>query len=769
MVAKIAEVVVNAPLLRSFHYSVPGDLGAELLRGHRVLVPFGHRTTTGVCVGFPRQSEVPELKPIQSILHPGCRFDEHLLELTRWISSYYRASWGEILEAALPPAIRKGKIKEQTTREIFALKSSEELLEEAGRIERRAAAQARLLKTLAEKGGLDLGLERSSLLKESGAAAASLRRLEKQGWVIEKTRVRRLDPYATEGAAMKPRKEPELNPDQAAALAAIEPAIDENKFRTWLLKGVSGSGKTEVYLRAIRRALEQGKRGLVLVPEISLTPQTVLRFKQALPGKKVAVLHSMLTPNERTSQWRDIQEAKADLVIGARSAIFAPLPDLGLIVVDEEHESSYKQDTSPRYHARDVAVMRGKLLDATVILGSATPSLETLHNANIGKYGLLELPRRATAHGLPQVHVVNLDGRFYSPSGKGLISHDLDRMIHRELKRGTQSILYLNRRGFTTYLHCTECGCVLNCDECDVSLTFHHGENVLRCHYCDLKEMVPTVCPDCNSREIRHSGVGTEKVVAEISRRFPEARILRLDRDTVRNHQQLKKALASFSRGDYDILVGTQMVAKGHDFPGVNLVGILLADTGLHFPDFRAAERTWQLLTQVAGRAGRGEHQGLAIIQTFSAEHNAVRFAASGDHEEFCRLELENRKVLGYPPFGRLVKILLSGKNEEAVEKEAGRIGELLRQASSPARRQEGSGSLSELKKTGAGALASRPRILGPAPAPLNKLQGKFRIQILIKSPTSAVNQRLLEKVEARLKTRRGVDLFIDVDPQSML
>jgi primosomal protein N' (replication factor Y) len=568
---------------------------------------------------------------------------------------------------------------------------------------------------------------------------------------------------------MKPRKEPELNPDQAAALAAIEPCIDRAGFTTWLLKGVSGSGKTEVYLRAIRRVLERGKRGLVLVPEISLTPQTVLRFKQALPGKKVAVLHSMLTPNERTSQWRDIQEAKADLVIGARSAIFAPLPDLGLIIVDEEHESSYKQDTSPRYHARDVAVMRGKLLEATVILGTATPSLESLYNASTGKYGLLELPRRATAHGLPRVHVVDLDGRFYSPSGKGLISPDLDRMLRRELKRGTQSILYLNRRGFTTYLHCLECGYVINCDECDVSLTFHHGENVLRCHYCDLKQMVPAACPDCRSREIRHSGVGTEKVVAEISRRFPEARVLRLDRDTVRNHQNLKNSLSSFSRGDYDILVGTQMVAKGHDFPGVNLVGILLADTGLHFPDFRAAERTWQLLTQVIGRAGRGEHQGLAIIQTFSAEHNAVRYAASGDHEEFCRLELENRKALGYPPFGRLVKILLSGKNEDSVEKEAARIGEILRQASSPARQPESSGSLSEIKKTGAGALASRPRILGPAPAPLNKLQGKFRIQILIKSPTSAVNQRLLERVEDRLKPRRGVDLFIDVDPQSML
>ena len=771
MVASIAEIVVNAPLLRSFHYSVPGDLGTDLRRGHRVLVPFGHRTATGVCVGFPAESEVPELKPIKSILHPECRFDEHLLELTRWISSYYRVSWGEILEAALPPAIRSGKAKELKLREVIALRSPGELLEEAGRIERRAAAQARILRKLAEDGPSDRAIERSRLLKESRESAASLDRLKEQGWLEEKTRVKRLDPYESETANLPPRQEPVLNPAQAAAVEALESGLDSAEFKTWLLYGVSGSGKTEVYLRALRRVLDKGGRGLVLVPEIALTPQTVLRFKQALPGRQVAILHSMLSPNERTSQWRNIQEGKADLVIGARSAIFAPIPDLGLIVVDEEHEPSYKQDTSPRYHARDVAVMRGKLLDVNVILGSATPSLESLHNAREGKYGLLELPERATTHGLPRVYVVQLDGSFYRSDGSGLISRELDRMVRKELERGAQSILYLNRRGFTTYIQCSECGYVLSCDECDVSLTYHRGDNLLRCHYCDLKEMVPSSCPDCRSKQLRHSGVGTEKVVAEISRRFPDARVLRLDRDTVRNHRLLRQALGAFSRGEYDILVGTQMVAKGHDFPGVNLVGILLADTGLHFPDFRAAERTWQLVTQVVGRAGRGDERGLAIIQTFSPDHYAIESAAKGEAEEFFRRELEYRRTLGYPPFGRLVKILLSGKVEEKVREEAARIGEILRQAASAdgSGGARDSGDLSELKKTWAGALASRPRILGPAPAPLNRLQGKFRIQILIKSPTSAVNQRLLERVKDRLKPRRGVDLVLDVDPQSML
>ena len=771
MVAPIAEIVVNAPLLRSFHYSVPSDLGTDLRRGHRVLVPFGHRTATGVCVGFPEESEVPELKPIKSILHPDCCFDEHLLELTRWISSYYRVSWGEVLEAALPPAIRSGKAKEQKLREVVALKSSAELLEEAGRIERRAAAQARILKKLAEKGADGRAVERSRLLKESRGSAASLNRLKEQGWLEEKTRVKRLDPYESETAKLPPRREPELNSAQAAALAALESSLDVGEFKTWLLYGVSGSGKTEVYLRALRRVLDKGGRGLVLVPEISLTPQTVLRFKQALPDRQVAVLHSMLSPNERTSQWRNIQEGKADLVIGARSAIFAPIPDLGLIVVDEEHESSYKQDSSPRYHARDIAVMRGKLLGANVILGSATPSLESLHNTHQGKYGLLELPERATTYGLPRVSVVQLDGSFYRSDGSGLISRELDRMVRKELARGAQSILFLNRRGFTTYVQCSQCGYVLSCDECDVSLTYHREDKLMRCHYCDMKEMVPSSCPDCRSTQLRHSGVGTEKVVDEISRRFPEARVLRLDRDTTRNHQLLRQALGSFSRGEYDILVGTQMVAKGLDFPGVNLVGILLADTGLHFPDFRAAERTWQLLTQVAGRAGRGDEQGLAIIQTFSPDHYAIQSAARGENEEFCRKELEYRRTLGYPPFGRLVKILLSGKVEANVREEAVRIGEILRQAASPGGSEaaQGSDGLSDLKKTGAGSLESRPRILGPAPAPLNRLQGKFRIQILIKSPTSAVNQRLLERVKDRLKPRRGVDLVLDVDPQSML
>ncbi|MDE0738412.1 MAG: primosomal protein N' [Planctomycetota bacterium] len=771
MATSIAEVVVNAPLLRSFHYSIPDNLEVELLRGHRVLIPFGPRTITGVCVGFPRESEVPKLKPITSILHPECRFDEHLLELTRWISSYYRVSWGEVLETALPPAIRSGKAKEQKIREVFALKEPEKLLAEAKKLRKKAAAQARILEKLAEKGSPDRAFERGRLLKEANAAAASLNRLRENGWLEEKSRVLRLDPYGTETANLTPREEPDLNADQAAALAALEASLDEGGFKTWLLHGISGSGKTEVYLRALRRVLSRGGRGLVLVPEISLTPQTVLRFKRALPGHRVAVLHSMLTPNERTSQWRNIQEGLADVVIGARSAIFAPIPDLELIVVDEEHESSYKQDSSPRYHARDVAVLRGKLLEANVVLGSATPALESLHNAREGKYGLLRLPRRATTHGLPRTHVVQLDGRFYNPDGSGLISRELDMMVRKELKRGAQSILYLNRRGFTTYLHCLECGCVLNCDECDVSLTLHRGENLLRCHYCDLKQMIPRQCPDCRSGKLRHSGVGTEKVVAEISRRFPDARVLRLDRDTVRNHQLLKEALGAFSRGEYDILVGTQMVAKGHDFPGVNLVGILLADTGLHFPDFRASERTWQLLTQVSGRAGRGEERGLAIIQTFSPGHYAIACAANGEDEEFCRKELEYRKTLGYPPFGRLVKILLSGKQEEAVCEEASRIAELLREAAAPgaSKTNKDQGGLFDLKKTGTGAVASRPRILGPAPAPLTRLQGKFRIQILIKSPTSAVNQQLLERVEGKLKPRRGVDLLLDVDPQSML
>ena len=770
MVQRIAEVAVNVPLSKSFHYEVPGELAEHLQRGHRVLIPFGGRTATGVCVGFPEESPHPTLKPIRKVLHPDCRFDEHLLELTRWVATYYRSGWGEVLEAALPPAIRSGK-PERKRREVIACRDAETMRREADRVEKRAKAQARVLRFLAEQIGHAASCDYSELLRQTGATAPTIRRLKSAGWLREEESLARRDPYASE--TLTPREvDPTLNADQVKAVETLHAALDAEAFRCQLLWGITGSGKTEVYLRALRRVLDRGQRGLVLLPEIALTPQTVQRFREALPETPIAVLHSMLSDAERTSQWRDIQEGRARLVIGARSAIFAPIPELRLIVVDEEHEPSYKQESAPRYHARDVAVLRASLLGIPIVLGSATPSLETWANARSGKYELVSLPRRATSHDLPHVQAIPLDGAFYRGDGSGLISEPLDRLIRRQLKLGEQTLIYLNRRGFATYVHCPQCGYVEKCAECDVSLTFHRTVQLIRCHYCGASRDLPTECPDCRSTRIRRSGVGTEKAVEEISRRYPEARVLRLDRDAITTHRSLREALAGFARGDYDILVGTQMVAKGHDFPRVSLVGVLTADTGLHFPDFRAAERTFQLITQVAGRAGRGERRGRVLVQTFCSEHYAIEHSIAGDYQGFADRELEHRRALGYPPFGRLVKLQISGKDEEKVQQIAAALVERLQSAeatlagSDAAAAETTAPTLQEkLRRLAGGGL----QILGPVPAPIARLQGKYRVQVLLKAHSVRELQRVLDVVEPLATRGRAADVSVDVDPQSLL
>ena len=523
-------------------------------------------------------------------------------------------------------------------------------------------------------------------------------------------------------------------------------ACDSEEFHSILLHGVTGSGKTEVYLRALREVVASGRRGLVLVPEISLTPQTVLRFRRGLEGQEVRVLHSMLTDAERTRQWRDIQSGRAALVIGARSAVFAPIPDLGLIIVDEEHEPSYKQESSPRYNARDAAVVRARMLGIPVVLASATPSLETYHNAKTGRYQLLEMPERVTSQDLPVITTVTLDGSFYRLNGTGLISQDLDRLIRKCLKKGEQVLLFLNRRGFATYVHCIRCDFVAKCGECDITLTFHRGDNVLRCHYCGFRTPVFEECPECKMPHPRRSGVGTEKLAGELGRRYDAARIARLDRDTVTNHHEMQETLGKFAAGEFDILVGTQMVAKGHDFPGVTLVGIINADTGLQFPDFRAAERTHQLITQVAGRAGRGRKAGRVVVQTYYPEHYAISSAVKGDEREFYRKESEQREALGYPPFGYLAKLLFQGKDAEKVTAHAERVAAVIKSA------PEGW------------------RVLGPAPSPIARIQGRHRMQVLIKaSARSAIHAALARIEAAAIRKKSGVDQMVDVDPFSML
>ncbi len=740
-VKSIAEIAVNVPLERLFHYEVPRRLADRVEVGHRVLIPFGRRTATGVCVAFPDQSDVPKLKPISDLLHPECRFDAHLLEFTRWIAEYSHVSWGEVLEAALPPSIRSGR-GERGVRLISTERTAQVLRAEAERWDKKGApARARLFKMLAQDPG---PYRRADLLKNAQAGGAALRWLVEADWVEEEER-----PYAPPPVdldALSSRTEGPLHASQETALERILEACRAREFQPILLHGVTGSGKTEVYLRALHALLAEGRRGLVLVPEISLTPQTVLRFRQGLGDKEVAVLHSMLPDSERTRQWREIQSGRAKVVIGARSAVFSPVPDLGLIIIDEEHEPSYKQESSPRYNARDAAVVRARMLGIPIVLGSATPSLETYHNAHSGKYRLIELPERVTSHDLPVMTAVTLDAEFYRPNGTGLISEALDRLIRARLKKREQVLLFLNRRGFATYVHCIRCGFVAKCKDCDITLTFHRRDNVLRCHCCGYGTSVPPDCPECKMPGLRRTGVGTEKITSELNRRYEDANVARLDRDTVRTHRSLQETLGRFAAGEIDILVGTQMVAKGHDFPGVTLVGVINADTGLHFPDFRAAERTYQLITQVAGRAGRGQRAGRVVVQTYQPDHYAISAAVNGREDEFYRSESECRRELGYPPFGYLAKIIFQGRELDKVRKQAKAAAAILEES------------------------ATVCRVLGPVPAPIARIQGRHRLQILLKSESRAAIHRALASLKKRSKPRRGaVDRIIDIDPYTML
>ncbi len=740
--APIAEVAVNAPLVRVFHYRIPAELLPTLQRGHRVLIPFGRRTITGVCVGFPQESPVAELKPIREILHPECRFDEHLLELTQWIAEYYRAPWGEVLEAALPPAIRRGG-RGKVERRLQARRNPDELQAEAERIARRSPTRSRLLSFLASHPGSHRLKDLPDLIhSRQEAVRSAVRAAQAEGFLLQAdNEIPLRDPFeGIEGDAGEPPLV--LSREQERAVLSIQKAIEAKGFKSFLLHGVTGSGKTEVYIRSLRSAVAGGMSGLVLVPEIALTPQTVKRFRAAFPGEKVAVLHSMLSPRERGAMWREIQEGKARVAIGARSAVFAPCPRLGIIIIDEEHEPSYKQESSPRYHARDVGVYRARLLGIPVVLGSATPSIESYHNAREGKYGLLELPRRVTPHDLPAVSVVELGPEFYRPDGSGLLSDPLDRLIRARLANREQVLLFLNRRGFATFLHCIRCGFVLKCTECDLALTFHRQQGTALCHLCNRASAVPADCPECAMPGIRRSGAGTERIMAELARRFPEARTARLDSDAASGHRTLRAILDRYATGEIDILVGTQMVAKGLDFPRVSLVGIICADTGLHFPDFRAAERTFQLITQVSGRAGRGERAGRVVVQTFFPQHYALRHAVACSYSDFFTEELAFRRTLGYPPCGRVAKVVIQGPDR--------------------VRAQEAAIATRDKLETAEGI-----KVLGPAPPPIARIQGRHRFQILLKARTA----RDLQRAISRLPTRPagGTDQIVDVDPQSLL
>jgi primosomal protein N' (replication factor Y) len=797
------DVSLPVPLDRPFTYGLPETLRHRVQPGCRLIVPFGSRKLTGIALRCHDDPPDVKLKLALRLVDSEPVIEEDLLSLGRWIAEYYCAPLGEVLRSMTPLAseIRKGKIYALTergrdaTRQLSLGESpgdpSVELLRllearplSSAYVLRKIPLAAKVIRSLERKGlivaetvqadrdplrapserlrvelvrppeGEKLPKAERELIAylelhpgshnlkavdqsvKNGSAAA--RSLARKGFVTLKT-----ERMTIAGLPARPPHVP--NAHQQVAFDAIRKTLEAGVFHTHLLFGVTGSGKTEVYLMAIEAALAMGRGALLLVPEIALTPAMAGQFDQRF-GDRVAILHSAFTDTERAEQWRRIRTGQAPVVVGTRSGVFAPVRNLGLIVVDEEHDQSYKQDETPRYNGRDVAIVRAQAAGACVILGSATPSMESRYNADRGKYTLLELPERIERRPLPQVTLIDMRTEFLETRKQSTFSRKLIGAIGERLANGEQTMLLLNRRGFASFLACRACGERLQCVNCSVTLTFHRRDRRMLCHYCNYAAEVPKLCPKCQSEHVYFLGIGSERVEEELHREFPRARVARMDRDSVTGKRTYESILHGFREGSYDILVGTQMIAKGHDIPNVTLVGVVNADIGLGVPDFRSAERTFQLLTQVAGRAGRGDVPGIVLVQTIEPEHYAIRFAAAHDARLFYQKELQFRRALRYPPFSALANILVRDENQEMAMRMSGEIGMLLTPP------PEGL------------------KIMGPAEAPVARVQKEFRYQILIKAASRKTLQETLRRVRGFALDSRWspTALVIDVDPLSL-
>lgn len=731
---RFGEVALPVPVDRLFTYELPANLQPPVQIGCRVWVPFGKRRLTGVVLRLHNDAPAQETRQVLRVLDAEPVLDAELLNLGRWLAEYYCAPLGEVLKSMLPLS---GELRQST------LYSLTEEGRDAARQLILEAAVASLLQLIEKR-------PRSAtyLAKKVAGARTLLRDLVKKGWLIadqtQRSRTRR--PAESPTLAKDPRPSPVLNADQQTAAEAIRTALQSNSFRTFLLQGVTGSGKTEVYLRSIETALALGKNALLLVPEIGLTPAMAGQFFERF-GEQVAILHSAFGDAERAEQWRRVRSGSARVVIGTRSGVFAPIQNLGLIVIDEEHDSSYKQQETPRYHARDVALMRAREAGAVAVLGSATPAVETRYNAEQGKYRLLLLPSRIAQRPLPEVHILDMRLEFLETKRQSIFSRKLIEEIERRLAQQEQTMLLLNRRGFSSFMICRSCGERLLCANCSVVLTQHRRDRRMLCHYCGYAEKIPQECPKCGSDYIQFLGSGSERVEDTLHEHFPQARIARLDRDSARGKGTFARILQSFRDGEIDILVGTQMIAKGHDVPNVTLVGVVLADIGLSLPDFRAAERSFELLTQAAGRAGRGDTPGRVLVQTFNPDHYAVRFAAQQDYEAFYKKEIEFRKWLRYPPFAALASVLVRAERQEQALRMASALGIFLNPP------------------------AVGVRVIGPAEAPVLRLKKEFRYQVLLKAASRAVLRRIVNDVRAFAEKEKwnATALVIDVDPISFV
>jgi primosomal protein N' (replication factor Y) len=760
----IARVTLELALRKEFDYLIPPGLVQQVDVGSRVQVPFGPRKVMGCVTALAEESAHTKLKPILKVIGAQTLVTPKVLKLARWIGEYYCCPPEIALKSVLPEAVRK---EEAGWRERLYVRA----LTVSGETPKLPKRQKEIWHIIEERREMPL----QELVELAETTAATIRRLEDHGLVSIVSQVSERDPYANEH--ILPTQPLPLNPEQLKALEEILQGMDGTGVRgpkskvqshsesqkdegqsarqsAFLLHGVTGSGKTEVYLQAIAHALERGQGAIVLVPEISLTPQTVERFKARFSSGSlntpVAVLHSHLSAGERHDEWHKIRQGRARIVIGARSAIFAPVDPLGLIIVDEEHEHTYKQEEAPRYHARDVAIVRGQMEGATVVLGSATPSLESYYNAVKGKYRLLEMLQRADDKKMPYVRVVDMRQTLRKGKSIPIFAPQLKEAIQQRLERAEQTILFLNRRGYSTSLQCAVCGYVAECPNCTISLTYHRQEQKLLCHICGHVGKVPTVCPNpkCRNPEIRYQGLGTQKVEETLTKLFPHARVRRMDSDALKRKDDFRKILGDFRVGKIDILLGTQMIAKGLHFPNVTLVGIVYADMALHQADFRAGERTFQLLTQVAGRAGRGDIEGEVFVQAFTPFHPAIQFARRHDFKGYYEQEMEFREQLKYPPVSRIAMLTLKGRNEDKVKFSAEHLKKTLEK---------------ELKDFGPGLV-----IAGPGPAPLLRAETYYRYQIMLRIQRMSVLSKRLAAVLPGITLPEDVTLSVNVDPTDL-
>lgn len=806
----IAKIIVDNPskaLDKPFDYLVPEDLRDKIRIGSRVIVPFssGNVETEGFCVGFADKSEGKKLKTIIKTANDTNAFDEKMLETIEWMREHYIASYLEIIRAVVPAGtsvkseewiilndavperaktraqiieylsdngggmesgalysmfetdirpqirdmIKKGtlskeyrqtqNIRDKKVRAARLTVSAEAAMEEAEKLLKKAPVQSKMLTILSGCGVMTT----ADLNRFSGGTGNASAALNKKGLIEFFDMVIERDPFAQKHI----KKTESLVPteEQAAAINAITESLKDSKSVTYLLRGVTGSGKTEVFMQTIENALELGKTALVLVPEISLTPQMVSRFLSRFSGR-VAVFHSGLSMGERYDQWKKIKDGGADIVIGARSAVFAPLKNIGIIIVDEEHSDTYKSEMSPRYHAREVAQFRAKQYGAALVLASATPSVESSYKAGIGEYKLLTMDKRYNLNKMPDIAIADMRGELAN-GNKSMFSKLLYNEIGKNLERGEQTILFLNRRGFSTFVSCRSCGYVAECPNCNISLTYHKYGDSLKCHYCGYTIPNYTVCPVCGSLYIRYFGGGTQRVEEEINRLFPDASTIRMDVDTTERKQSHEKILERFDKEKIDILIGTQMVSKGLDFENVTLVGVISADTMLHINDFRSRERTFALLEQVSGRAGRGDKAGRAVIQTYSPDNDAVALVKTHDYMTFYNSEIAERRLMNYPPFCEIISVRFQGASQTLVPQTAKFF-------------------LKQLGKMG--TLNQKIQILGPVPSAVSKIKNKYRWQILIKCENGdELNEIFLNAADACRKNKnyRETSVIIDKNP----